>query len=147
MTPEHSKSRHDVQRLPRWWRKLVRYFISTMGGITAETILLWVLSDFVWPDWEFGISVIAPTLGFELCLLVNYSMVRYFVWRERQPSLWRFHVSNVSVYVVKMIFLLSIRYSVGIDIVWCNFLAMGLAGLINFVLNDRVVFRKREEQA
>lgn len=145
MPLEHSKSRHIAVRRPRWLRKLMRYFISTMGGITAETILLWVLSDYVWPDWELGISIIAPTLGFELCLLVNYSMVRYFVWRERQPSLWRFHVSNGSVYVVKMTLLLIIRYIAGFDIVWCNFLAMGMAGLINFILNDRVVFRKREE--
>lgn len=134
------------QRYVRGGRKLLRYLLSTSGGITAETILLWILSDYVWPDWELGISVIAPTLGFELCLLVNYSAVRYFVWRERQPSLWRFHVSNVSVYCVKMIFLLPVRYFAGINIVLCNFIAMALAGLMNFILNDRVVFRKKSDQ-
>lgn len=140
---------HTRRRLKRpvWMRKLVRYCISTLGGIAAETILLWVLSDIVWPDWEFGVSVVGPTLGFELCLLVNYSAVHYFVWRERQSSLWRFHVSNASVYCVKMLFLLSIRYISGVDIVLCNLLAMGLAGLLNFILNDTVVFRKTKVPA
>ena len=128
---------------PLWLRKLVRYCISTLGGITAETILLWILSGYVWKGWEFGVSVLAPTLGFELCLLVNYSAVRYFVWRDRQPSLWRYHLSNVSVFCVKMAFLLPIRYVSGVNIVLCNFVAMGLAGLLNFILNDTVVFRKK----
>lgn len=131
-----------ILRLRRWMRRFVRYFVSTMGGIVAELILIWVLAHLVWPRWEFGVSVIAPTLGFELCLLVNYSAVRYFVWRDRHSSLWRFHVSNASVYVVKMTFLLAIRYFAGVEIVLCTLLATTMAGIINFVLNDRVVFRR-----
>lgn len=129
-----------------WVQKLMRYCISTLGGIAAESVFLWVLSDYVWPNWEFGISILGPTLGFELCLLINFSAVRYFVWRDRKSSLWRYHVSNASVYGVKMAFLLPIRYFSGIDIVICNFIAMGLAGLLNFILNDVFVFRKKTEQ-
>lgn len=123
-------------------RRFVRYFVSTMGGILAELILIWVLAHVVWPHWEIGVNFVAPTLGFELCLLVNYSAVRYFVWRDRHSSLWRFHVSNASVYVVKMIILLAIRYVAGVEIVLCTILATTMAGIINFVLNDRVVFRR-----
>lgn len=122
-------------------RKLCRYAISTIGGISAETLLLWVLAHYVWRDWEVGISIIAPTLSFELCLLVNYCTAKYFVWRDRKSSLWRFHISNTSVFIVKMMFLLALRYISGVDIVLCNIVAMGIAGLINFVLNDRIVFR------
>lgn len=129
-------------RIRRWVRRLVRYFVSTMGGIVAELILIWVLAHVVWPNWEIGVNIVAPTLGFELCLLVNYSAVRYFVWRDRYSSLWRFHVSNASVYVVKMIILLAIRYFAGVEIVLCTILATAMAGIINFVLNDRVVFRR-----
>lgn len=131
----------DKKRRRHWLRKLLRYCLSTMGGILAETILLWFLATKVWADWELGKTVVAPTLGFELCLLVNYGMVRYFVWRDRKPSLWRFHVSNVSVYFVKMLFLIPVHYISGVNIVICNFIAMALAGLLNFVLNDKVVFR------
>lgn len=141
--PNRSLARKSRRlRLRRWVRRLVRYFVSTMGGILAELILIWVLAHMVWPEWEFGVSVIAPTLGFELCLLVNYSAVRYFVWRDRHSSLWRFHVSNASVYVVKMVFLVAIRYFAGVEIVLCTILATALAGIINFVLNDRLVFRR-----
>lgn len=122
-------------------RKLIRYAFSTLGGIAAETVLLWVLAHYVWRDWELGISIIAPTLSFELCLLVNYCTAKYFVWRDRKSSLWRFHLSNISVFIVKMAFLVALRYFSGVDIVLCNIVAMGIAGLINFVLNDRIVFR------
>lgn len=131
-----------IIRIRRWVRRFVRYFIFTMGGIVAELILIWILAHVVWPEWEFGVSVIAPTLGFELCLLVNYSAVSYFVWRDRHSSLWRFHVSNASVYVVKMFFLLAIRYLAGVEIVLCTLLSTMLAGILNFVLNDRVVFQR-----
>lgn len=122
-------------------RKLIRYAFSTLGGIAAETVLLWVLAHYVWRDWEVGISIIAPTLSFELCLLVNYCTAKYFVWRDRKSSLLRFHLSNFSVFIVKMMFLVALRYFSGVDIVLCNIVAMGIAGLINFVLNDRIVFR------
>lgn len=122
-------------------RKLVRYAFSTIGGISAETVLLWVLAHQVWRGWEVGMHIIAPTLGFELCLLVNYATAKYFVWRDRNSSLWRFHLSNATVYVFKMVFLLALHYFTGIDIVLCNLVAMSIAGLINFVLNDRIVFR------
>lgn len=142
-------------RRPNWMRKLFRYLISSMGGIVAESILIWVLAQHVWPQWQLGVSIVAPTLGFELCLLVNYSTVRYFVWRDRKPSLWRFHVSNASVYCVKMLFLLPIFYLVDFtidiggtvihSIVICNFIAMALAGMLNFILNDKVVFRMKRD--
>lgn len=150
----HNDDTRSLRR-PNWTRKLVKYLISSMGGIVAETILIWILAQWVWPKWTFGVSVVAPTLGFELCLLVNYSAVRYFVWRDRKPSLWRFHISNASVYCVKMLFLLPIYYLVDFtivianivvnSIVVCNIIAMALAGMLNFVLNDKVVFRTKRD--
>lgn len=131
----------DLRSVVLALRKLVRYAFSTIGGITAETLLLWALAHYVWRDWEVGISIIAPTLSFELCLLVNYCTAKYFVWRDRRSSLWRFHISNISVFIVKMMLLVALRYFSGVDIVLCNIAAMGVAGLINFVLNDRIVFR------
>lgn len=121
--------------------KILKYALSTQGGLIVEMILLWLLAHFVWRGWEFGISVIAPTLAFESCLLVNYTTAKYFVWRDRKSSLWKYHLSNASVYLVKMIFILAIRYFTGIDIVLCNILSIGLAGTLNYILNDRVIFR------
>lgn len=138
----HKSARpRDLRSVVLALRKLLRYAFSTIGGISAETVLLWVLAHYVWCDWEVGISIIAPALSFELCLLVNYCTAKYFVWRDRKSSLLRFHISNTSVFIVKMLFLVALRYFSGIDIVLCNIVAMGVAGLINFVLNDRIVFR------
>lgn len=137
----HSARPRGLRSVVLALRKLVRYAFSTIGGISAETLLLWVLAHYVWRDWEVGISIIAPTLSFELCLLVNYCTAKYLVWRDRKSSLWRFHISNISVFIVKMMFLVALRYFSGVDIVLCNIAAMGVAGLINFVLNDRIVFR------
>lgn len=138
----HKSARpRDLRSVVLALRKLLRYAFSTIGGISAETVLLWVLAHYVWRDWEVGISIIAPALSFELCLLVNYCTAKYFVWRDRKSSLLRFHISNTSVFIVKMLFLVALRYFSGIDIVLCNIVAMGVAGLINFVLNDRIVFR------
>jgi putative flippase GtrA len=42
------------------------------------------------------------------------------------------------------VLLLIERFSGGWDVLWCNILALCVSGIVNFIMNEHVVFRAKK---
>ena len=124
-----------------------------MGTIT-DTNVLWFCSHYLFNGYA-GEYLISPVISFECANLVNFLAATRFVWTDRvkgrnKTSLFRsflaYNLSCTGVFFLKMGILLLIERATGLDVVWCNLLALFVSGLITFTMNDRVIFRGSNEK-
>lgn len=140
-------------------RLLVRYikFAGTsVIGTIVDTLVLWVLSDFVFTRGYWGEYIISPVISFQCAVAVNFTISYFYVWKDRtrkrkDVSTRRFlklysiyNLSGSAVFLLRLGALLLIERFTGWDVVICNLTAMCFSGIINFTINNLVIFTKRE---
>lgn len=135
---------------------LVRYvkFLGTsIIGTLTDMLVLWLLSDFAFTRGYFGEYILSPVVSFQCAVFVNYTIFYFYVWKDRiapKRSLQLFfrkyltyNISCSGVFLLRFSVMLIIERFTGWDVVVCSLLAMCISGIINFLLTDNVVFRKR----
>lgn len=135
---------------------LVRYvkFLGTsIIGTAVDMLVLWLLSDFVFEKGYWGEYVVSPVLSFQVAVLVNYTVFYFYVWKDRVASrsstalffrkYLAYNLSCLGVFLLRFASMLLVERFTGWDVVLCSLLAMCLSGLVNFVMTDNVIFRKR----
>ncbi|MCM1035616.1 MAG: GtrA family protein [Paludibacter sp.] len=139
-----------------WWKTLQRYIefsLSTLLGTGVDMLVLWICSDFLFKDSYIGENILSPFISFECAVLTNFVVAYFFVWKDRVThrsvtSFFRhyagYNLSCTSVFLIKMCFLLAIQYLSKWDVLICNLLALCFSGIFNFILNEWVIFRKKE---
>lgn len=136
---------------------LIRYlkFAGTsVVGTMVDTLVLWILSDFVFRDGYWGQYILSPIISFQCAVVVNFTIFYFYVWRDRTREDMRrrkflklflsYDLSCSSVFAIRLLLLLLIERIFGWDVVVCNLVAMGFSGILNFVMNNMVIFRKRK---
>ena len=138
---------------------LIRYakFAGTsLVGSIVDTLVLWMLSDLVFTKGYWGEYLISPMLSFQCAVAVNYTISYFYVWKDRtrkrpDASVRRFfklygayNLSNSAVFLFRLGVLLLIERFTGWDVVLCNLTAMCFSGIINFTINNLVIFRKKK---
>lgn len=138
---------------------LIRYakFAGTsLVGSIVDTLVLWMLSDLVFTKGYWGEYLISPMLSFQCAVAVNYTISYFYVWKDRtrkrpDASVRRFfklygayNLSNSAVFLFRLGVLLLIERFTGWDVVLCNLAAMCFSGIINFTINNMVIFRKKK---
>lgn len=138
---------------------LIRYikFIGTsVAGTIADTLVLWILSDYVFTKGYLGEYIISPVISFQFAVAINYSISYFYVWKDRTQGrkgqgrsgfLKKYLAYNLScsaVFLLRFGVLLIIERFTGWDVVICNLLAMCLSGILNFTINNMVIFRKKK---
>ena len=138
---------------------LVRYakFAGTSAvGSIVDTLVLWLLSDLVFSRGYWGEYIISPLISFQFAVAVNYTISYFYVWKDRtrkrpDASARRFfklygayNLSNSAVFLFRLGILLLIERFTGWDVVICNLVAMCFSGIINFVINNLVIFKKKK---
>lgn len=138
---------------------LVRYakFAGTSAvGSIVDTLVLWLLSDLVFSRGYWGEYIISPLISFQCAVAVNYTISYFYVWKDRtrkrpDASARRFfklygayNLSNSAVFLFRLGILLLIERFTGWDVVICNLVAMCFSGIINFVINNLVIFKKKK---
>jgi len=136
---------------------LIRYlkFAGTsLVGTMVDTLVLWLLSDFVFRDGYWGQYILSPIISFQCAVVVNFTIFYFYVWRDRTREDMRrrkflklflsYDLSCSSVFVIRLLLLLLIERIFGWDVVICNLVAMAFSGILNFVMNNMVIFRKRK---
>ena len=138
---------------------LIRYakFAGTsLVGSMVDTLVLWMLSDLVFTNGYWGEYLISPMLSFQCAVAVNYTISYFYVWKDRtrkrpDASVRRFfklygayNLSNSAVFLFRLGVLLLIERFTGWDVVLCNLTAMCFSGIINFTINNMVIFRKKK---
>jgi len=138
---------------------LVRYAkfagTSVIGSI-VDTLVLWLLSDFAFKGIYWGEYIVSPVISFECAVAVNFAISYYYVWKDRtvrhpEASIRRFHklfwaynLSCSAVFLIRLSVLNLIGKYTGWDVVICNLVAMCLSGIINFCINNLLIFRRKD---
>ena len=140
-------------------RLLVRYikFAGTgVIGTIVDTLVLWILSDFVFTRGYWGEYIISPVISFQCAVAVNFTISYFYVWKDRtrkrkDVSIRRFlklytiyNLSGSAVFLLRLGALLIIERFTGWDVIICNLTAMCFSGIVNFTINNLVIFTKRE---
>ena len=142
-------------------RLLVRYikFAGTsVIGTLVDTLVLWLISDFVFTGGYWGEYVISPAISFQCALAVNFTISYFYVWKDRtrkrpDASVRRFFklyavyvLSGSAVFLLRLGALLLIERFTDWDVVLCNLIAMVFSGIINFTIDNLLIFGKKESQ-
>ena len=138
---------------------LIRYakFAGTSAfGSVVDTLVLWLLSDLVFSKGYWGEYIISPLISFQCAVAVNYMISYFYVWKDRtrkrsDASVRRFfrlygayNLSSSVVFLFRLGVLLLIERFFGWDVVICNLVAMCFTGIINFAINNLVIFKKKK---
>lgn len=134
------------------WRTLVRflkYSGTSLAGTLVDTLVLWILSDLVFTKGYWGEYVVSPAISFQCAVVTNFLISYFYVWKDRKKTrnpfltFLYYDLSCTAVFLLRLGFLLLVELIFGWDVVICNLVAMCVTGIINFVMNNRVIFRKR----
>ena len=138
---------------------LIRYakFAGTsVVGSIVDTLVLWLLSDLIFTRGYWGEYIISPLISFQCAVTVNYMISYFYVWKDRtrkrsDASVRRFfrlygayNLSSSVVFLFRLGVLLLIEKFTGWDVVICNLVAMCFSGIINFAINNLVIFKKKK---
>ena len=138
---------------------LIRYakFAGTsVVGSIVDTLVLWLLSDLIFTRGYWGEYIISPLISFQCAVTVNYMISYFYVWKDRtrkrsDASVRRFfrlygayNLSSSVVFLFRLGVLLLIERFFGWDVVICNLVAMCFTGIINFAINNLVIFKKKK---
>ena len=139
-------------------RVLIRYlkFMGTsVVGTIVDTLVLWVLSDFVFTKGYWGEYVISPVISFQCALTANFLISYFYVWKDRTvvsgastkrffKLFFAYNLSGSAVFLLRLGALLIIEKFTGWDVVICNLLAMCVSGVLNFAINNLLIFKKKK---
>lgn len=134
------------------WRTLVRflkYSGTSLAGTLVDTLVLWILSDLVFTKGYWGEYVVSPAISFQCAVITNFLISYFYVWKDRKKTrnpfltFLYYDISCTAVFLLRLGFLLLVERIFGWDVVICNLVAMCVTGIINFIMNNQVIFRKR----
>lgn len=138
---------------------LIRYakFAGTSAvGSVVDTLVLWLLSDLVFTKGYWGEYIVSPFISFQCAVAVNFTISYFYVWKDRtrkcpDASVRRFfklfggyNLSTSAVFLFRLGVLLLIERLTGWDVVICNLIAMCFSGIINFTINNLLIFKKKK---
>ena len=138
---------------------LIRYakFAGTsVVGSIVDTLVLWLLSDLIFTRGYWGEYIISPLISFQCAVAVNYMISYFYVWKDRtrkrsDASIRRFfrlygayNLSSSVVFLFRLGVLLLIEKFTGWDVVICNLVAMCFSGIINFIINNLLIFKTKQ---
>ena len=148
------------ERLSELLVRFAIYSVTSGVGTLVDLGVHWWLSARFYPDSYLWGYWIAPVISFELAVLTNFLIAYFFVWRERishrsTRSFFRhyagYNATATGVFFVKLLIMQGIHLLLA-ALGWfqdktyepalCNLLAMCFSGVLSFVLNEFVVFKK-----
>ena len=132
--------------------RFVKQTLFSLLGTGTDTLVLWVCSHFLLSGHYFTENVLSPAISFECANVVNFLVLSHFVFNDRAAGLsprrmlkkfLAFNLSYTTVFFLKIGILLLIEWLTGLDVVWCNLFALMISGLVNFAMNNNVIFRSK----
>ena len=130
--------------------KYFKFLASRLIGTIVHTLVLWLLTSFIFSSYV-GAYIIAPTISFEFAVFSNFLFSYFWIWSKRVAvknnrsffsHFLSFNISSFLGFIVKMGFLLLFSKLLKWSVVYCNFLALLISGVVNFGLSELVVFKK-----
>jgi putative flippase GtrA len=116
-------------------RRWLKFNAVGIAGAALQLTLVWLLT-------RAGLHyLLATALAVEAALLHNFFWHVRWTWKDRQPSLLRFHFANGLVSILSNLALMKLFTGImHIGPVPANLAAIAITSLVNFFLGDRWVF-------
>lgn len=130
-----------------------KFLMSRVVGTVVDTGVLWILSTHIFKS-NVGIYFISPTISFEFAVVSNFFFSYFWIWRKRISAksiktfftrFIAFNLASIIGFVIKMSLLLLLARMFGWNVVYCNIVALLISGIINFILTEFAVFRKKPQ--
>ena len=140
-------------RLIDLFKRFIGYVSVSLIGTAVDTAVLWVCSHLLFSGSYFGRNILSPTISFECAVFVNFCSCYFFVWKDRisqrgTRSFFRhyagYNASCTGAFLLKMGLLQLVLWITGLDVVWCNLIALCFSGAFNFVMSEFVIFNKKK---
>lgn len=141
------------------WGLLLRYIkfaASSLAGTVTDTLVLWLLSTYVFEKFYLGEYVISPAIAFQCAVAVNFIVAYFYVWKDRTriapdagPGRFfrlylAYNLSCSAVFLFRLGVLLLIERFTGWNVVLCSLAAMFFSGLLNFGIENQLIFRQKK---
>ena len=129
--------------------RFTKHTIFSLAGTATDTLVLWLCSHFLFNGYAME-NILAPFISFECANVVNFILSSKFVFGDRNAGLpfrtifkrfLEFNLSYTTTFFAKMVLLLAVQALTKWDVVICNLLALCATGILNFFLNDKVIFK------
>ena len=134
----------------------MKFIGTSAAGTIVDTLVLWILSDLVFTKGYWGEFIVSPVISFQCAVAVNFVASYFYVWRDRtrdnaergKKRFFRlylaYNLSSSAVFLLRLGIMLLIGKFTGWDVVVCNLLAMCISGILNFAVENTVIFRKKK---
>lgn len=145
----------------RWWRKpwltvkrFVGFSVCNIPGTLIELLLVWLCSNYLFHQY-FGRYVVAPFIGFECAVVMNFMLYSRFVWRDRMRGvglrgnllrLLGYNASAVGVYLLRMVIIQIIGLLWHWQPVVCDMVSLLFSGILSYMALDGLVFRHKRRK-
>lgn len=129
-----------------------KHFLFSLAGTVTDTFVLWICSRFLFNGYALE-NILSPFISFECANIVNFLLASKFVFGDRNENLpfkillarfFEYNLSYSTTFFIKMGLLLGIQAITKWDVVICNLMALCFTGILNYFLNDKVIFRKKK---
>lgn len=137
----------------RLLKRYLKYAGTSLAGTVTDTLVLWILSHFVFKDSYWGEYILSPVISFQCAVITNYTIFYFYVWRDRTAGDSRkgvffkrflaYDLSCSTVFLLRLALLVVIEKAFGWNVVLCNLTAMCFSGILNFLSSNLLIFRKR----
>lgn len=136
------------------WPCVLRYLkfvASTLAGTAVDMLVLWLCADVLLPATYAMGYVLAPCISFECAVVTNFTLAFFYVWPDRISSPSRrnflchlagYNLSCIGAFLLKMLILLLLERLFHWHVLLCNVVALCFSGIVNFLMNERVIFAK-----
>ena len=117
-------------------------------GTLLELAVVWVCSEYLFHGYV-GQYVVSPVIAFECAVVTNFVLYSRCLWYDRIKGvgmkgylirLLGYNVSATGVYFMRMVVIQVIGMLWHLPVVWCEIISLSLSGIINYMINDRVIF-------
>jgi putative flippase GtrA len=128
------------------WRRFARFNMVSATGMVVQVAAIWILVDLA------GVPYVLATVGaVSLAVVHNFVWHRFYTWADRRllpdgaaRALSRFVLANGIVSLVgNVIVMILLVRDLRLPAAPANIAAIGVCGLLNFWLADRVVFTRQ----
>lgn len=136
-------------------KTIVRFIKFAGVGMVAGTVdisLVWVLTKFIFAGY-FGQVILSPVISYECSVLVAFVFSWHFIWNDRvsqgsrkefSTRLLGYNLSNVGIFALRVLLVMAFeKLWDGGNLVIINVISRILAGLLNFVITDKLIFKKK----
>lgn len=137
-------------------KRYLKYMGTSAAGTIVDTSVLWLLSDLVFTRGYWGEYIISPTISFQCAVIVNFTIAYFYVWKDRTLTrsdhgkrrffrlFLAYDLSCSTIFILRLGLMLLIEKLTGWDVVICNLLAMCFSGILNFTIENVLIFRKKK---